>query len=74
MVEITKVDPAKIEELSFKIIEKEAGEHGLKAGEWAVVRRLIHTTADFEFLLPSGAELPFSRTHVWPRQELPGGT
>ena len=50
MVEITKVDPAKIEELSFKIIEKEAKEHGLKADEWAVVRRLIHTTADFEFL------------------------
>ncbi|MDH3774071.1 MAG: precorrin-8X methylmutase, partial [Deltaproteobacteria bacterium] len=50
MVEITKVDPAKIEELSFKIIEEEAGDHGLKADEWAVVRRLIHTTADFEFL------------------------
>ena len=50
MVEITKVAPSEIEELSFKIIEEEAGEHGLKADEWAVVRRLIHTTADFEFI------------------------
>jgi precorrin-8X/cobalt-precorrin-8 methylmutase len=50
MVEITKVDPAKIEELSFKIIEEEAGDHGLNAAEWAVVQRLIHTTADFEFI------------------------
>jgi precorrin-8X/cobalt-precorrin-8 methylmutase len=50
MVEIIKVDPAKIEELSFKIIEEEAGDHGLNAAEWAVVQRLIHTTADFEFI------------------------
>jgi precorrin-8X/cobalt-precorrin-8 methylmutase len=50
MVEITKVDPAKIEELSFKVIEEEAGDHGLNAAEWAVVQRLIHTTADFEFI------------------------
>jgi precorrin-8X/cobalt-precorrin-8 methylmutase len=50
MVEITKVDPSSIEELSFKIIEEEAGEHGLKPEEWAVVRRLIHTTADFDFI------------------------
>ncbi len=50
MVEITKVEPSKIEELSFKIIEDEAGDHGLKPEEWAVVRRLIHTTADFDFL------------------------
>jgi precorrin-8X/cobalt-precorrin-8 methylmutase len=50
MVEITKVDPAEIESLSFKIIEEEAGDHGLSAAEWAVVQRLIHTTADFEFI------------------------
>ncbi|MGD8502855.1 MAG: precorrin-8X methylmutase [Syntrophobacterales bacterium] len=50
MVEITKVDPSEIEPLSFKIIEAEAGDHGLKAEEWAVVRRLIHTTADFDFI------------------------
>ena len=50
MIDITKVDPAKIEELSFKIIEEEAGEHDLRPEEWAVVRRLIHNTADFDFL------------------------
>jgi precorrin-8X/cobalt-precorrin-8 methylmutase len=50
MVKITKMDPAKIESLSFKIIEEEAGEHGLEAERWAVVRRLIHTTADFDYI------------------------
>ena len=50
MVQITKVDPVKIEELSFKIIEEEAGEHGLHSEQWEVVRRLIHTTADFDFI------------------------
>jgi len=50
MVEIAKVAPADIEPLSFKIIEEEAGDHGLEADEWAVVRRLIHSTADFEFV------------------------
>ena len=33
MAEITKVDPAAIEPLSFKIIEEEAGEHDLKPNE-----------------------------------------
>ena len=50
MVKITKVEPAEIESLSFKIIEEEAGEHGLAAEQWAIVRRLIHTTADFDFI------------------------
>ena len=58
MVEITKVEPAEIESLSFEIIEEEAGDHGLNAAEWAVVRRLIHTTADFEF---------FENTHFHPQ-------
>ena len=50
MAGIIKVDPAEIEPLSFKIIEEEAGEHGLRSEEWAVVRRIIHTTADFDFI------------------------
>lgn len=50
MAKITKVDPAEIESLSFKIIEEEAGEHGFEPEKWAVVRRLIHTTADFDFI------------------------
>ena len=50
MSEIIEVDPSRIEALSFKIIEEEAGEHGLRPEEWLVVRRLIHTTADFDFI------------------------
>ena len=39
-----------IEEDSFAIIDKEAGAHGFPPDEWQVVRRVIHATADFEFL------------------------
>jgi precorrin-8X/cobalt-precorrin-8 methylmutase len=38
-----------IEDRSFAIIDAEAGEHGLPAAEWQIVRRVIHATADFEF-------------------------
>ena len=34
---------------SFDIVDQEAGEHDFSAGEWEVVRRVIHATADFEF-------------------------
>ena len=39
----------KIEESSFDIVDREAGEHGYPAAQWQVVRRVIHATADFEF-------------------------
>jgi precorrin-8X/cobalt-precorrin-8 methylmutase len=39
----------RIEEESFSIIDNEIGEHSFPAGEWEVVRRVIHATADFEF-------------------------
>lgn len=39
-----------IEAASFAAIDREAGDHGLPPGEWAVARRLIHTTADFSLL------------------------
>jgi precorrin-8X/cobalt-precorrin-8 methylmutase len=42
--------PQAIEEESFKIIEKEAGSHHFSDKEWQVVRRMIHTTADFEYM------------------------
>lgn len=42
--------PQEIEALSFQIIEKEAGNHGLDEIHWPVVRRMIHTSADFEYL------------------------
>ncbi len=34
---------------SFKIIDKEIGKHHFTPDEYAIVRRVIHTTADFEF-------------------------
>lgn len=42
--------PQEIESLSFRIIDEEAGSHGFKEQEWNVVRRMIHTTADFEWI------------------------
>jgi len=39
----------RIEEASFALIDAEAEPHGFAPGEWAVVRRVIHATADFEF-------------------------
>jgi precorrin isomerase len=39
-----------IEAASFATIDREAGAHGLPAPEWAVARRMIHTTADFGLL------------------------
>jgi precorrin-8X/cobalt-precorrin-8 methylmutase len=41
--------PDEIEALSFKIIEREAGPHGFSDEQWPVVRRMIHTSADFEY-------------------------
>jgi precorrin-8X/cobalt-precorrin-8 methylmutase len=38
-----------IEDGSFAIIDREAGPHEFGAGEWQIVRRVIHATADFEF-------------------------
>lgn len=40
----------KIEHDSFAIVDNEAGSHeDYSDGEWQVVRRMIHATADFEF-------------------------
>jgi precorrin-8X/cobalt-precorrin-8 methylmutase len=41
--------PEEIEAESFRIIEREVGAHGWSAEEWPVVRRVIHTSADFEY-------------------------
>jgi precorrin-8X/cobalt-precorrin-8 methylmutase len=30
------------------VIDREAGAHNYQPAEWAVVRRVIHATADFE--------------------------
>jgi precorrin-8X/cobalt-precorrin-8 methylmutase len=39
-----------IVEQSFEIIDQEAGEHHLSSEEYAIARRVIHATADFEHL------------------------
>lgn len=38
-----------IMEQSFAVIDREIGAHNLSFAEYAIVRRVIHTTADFEF-------------------------
>jgi precorrin-8X/cobalt-precorrin-8 methylmutase len=42
--------PEEIEAGSFRIIDAEAGEHGRPEAEWQVLRRVIHTSADFEYV------------------------
>ena len=41
--------PHEIERSSFEIIDQEAGIHHFTTQQWSIVRRIIHTTADFEF-------------------------
>lgn len=42
-------NPMGIEEKSFEIIGKEMGEHSFSDEELLIVKRTIHTTADFEY-------------------------
>ncbi|MBF0102486.1 MAG: precorrin-8X methylmutase [Desulfobacterales bacterium] len=44
------MSPQEIEHQSFTIIEQEAGPHSFTPEEWSIVRRIIHTTADFEYM------------------------
>ncbi len=44
-----KLVQSPILEESFALIDQEFGPHGLNPAEYAVVRRVIHSTADFEF-------------------------
>jgi len=41
--------PEEIESTSFDIIDAEVGNHDFNEPQWSIVRRMIHTTADFEF-------------------------
>lgn len=45
----TILDPTKIEDRSFEIITEELGHLTLPEPEASVVKRVIHTTADFEY-------------------------
>ncbi len=42
--------PREIERRSFALIEAEAPKHDLAPEAWSIVRRMIHTSADFDFL------------------------
>lgn len=42
--------PEEIEALSFNIIDAEAGKHDFAPLEWQIVRRMIHTSADFDYM------------------------
>ncbi len=49
-MESLAMKPEEIETESFRIIDAEAGDHGWPAAEWQIVRRAIHTSADFEYV------------------------
>jgi len=42
--------PTDIERESFRIIDREAGPHDFTPAQWQIVRRMIHTSADFDYL------------------------
>ena len=44
------MDGAAIEDRSLSLIDQEAPSHHFSEDEWAVVRRMIHTTADFSMI------------------------
>ena len=43
------LSPEQIEAESFRIIEAEVGPHNWSPREWPIVRRAIHTSADFDY-------------------------
>ena len=49
MTEICRRNPGEIEAESFRIIEDELGPTSFSKNEFAIVRRMIHATGDFEF-------------------------
>lgn len=44
-------DPQAIEDRSFEIIDAEVGSHHFSANEWPIVRRIVHTSADYDFVM-----------------------
>lgn len=49
MKKIMKISPADIEKKSFEIITEELGDRQLDPEKAPVIKRVIHTTADFEY-------------------------
>ena len=50
-MKIEHVLPEEIEKRSFEIITEELGERRFPPEEELIVKRVIHTTADFDYLL-----------------------
>lgn len=48
-IELEKVQPSEIEKRSFEIITEELGDFPLEAGTEPIVKRCIHTSADFDY-------------------------
>ena len=44
-------DPQAIEARSFEIIDAEVGVHTFSEDEWPIVRRIVHTSADYDFVM-----------------------
>ena len=53
-----------IEERSMEIIESEIGTHGYTESQWSIVRRVIHSTADFDFAKPYRNGIIFSANAI----------
>lgn len=49
MIKPERILPAEIEKRSFEIITEELGERSFPPGQEAVIKRVIHTTADFDY-------------------------
>jgi precorrin-8X/cobalt-precorrin-8 methylmutase len=50
LMDSLSMKPEEIESESFRIIDDEAGLHGWGVPEWQIVRRAVHTSADFEYV------------------------
>lgn len=83
-VELENVKPKEIETRSFEIITEELGDKKLIPGTECIVKRCIHTSADFDYadnlcFSPNAVEKAIeaiktapvlSQIHRWQRQEL----
>lgn len=49
MTDILKISPMEIEKKSFEIITEELGEKSLDPEQAPIIKRVIHTSADFEY-------------------------
>ena len=67
-VELQRVAPADIEARSMEIIQSELGERSFPAEVLPVVKRVIHTTADFDYadhlVFSEGAVQRLSLIHI----------